>query len=144
MPPFSPPPPAASPPAALPLVAPPSATPPLATPRWQERGARKYWLLKIIKKPYPAKKGGIKVTGGTTIKARTLVVDAQWYVSTSDSQGRKSYKLVAGETVVVPVDSLVQEHGLKWEREWQSANAEFIISKESHMQLMCHNYSNVK
>ena len=71
-------------------------------------------------------------------------MDAQWYVSTSDSQDRKSYKLVPGETVVVPVDSLVQEHGLEWEREWQSANAELIITKESHLRLMCHNFADVK
>ena len=79
-----------------------------------------------------------------TIKTGTLVVDAQWYLSTSDAQNRKSYTLQPAETVTVPVGSLVQEHGLAWERDWRAPGAEHIISDESHLQLMCHNYSNTK
>ena len=108
-----------------------------------ERGARKYWLLKVVKQPYKTKKA-TKVAGDSTIKTGTLVVDAQWYLSTSDAQNRKSYTLQPAETVTVPVGSLVQEHGLAWERDWRAPGAEHIISDESHLQLMCHNYSNTK
>jgi hypothetical protein len=108
-----------------------------------ERGARKYWLLKVMKLPYKTKKP-TKVAGGSTIKTGTLVVDAQWYLSTSDAQTRKSYKLQSAETVTLPVCSLVQEHDLAWEREWRAPGAEHIISNESHLRLMCHNYSNTK
>ena len=108
-----------------------------------ERGARKYWLLKVVKRPYKTKKA-TKVTGGSTIKTGTLVVNAQWYQSTSDAQDRKSYTLVVNETVTVPVASLVQEHDLEWQRVWRAPGAEHIISDESHLQLMCHNYSNTK
>ena len=89
-------------------------------------------------------KKAIKVTGGTTIKTGTLVVNAQWYLSTSDSQDRKSYKLMANETVTVPVDSLVQEHDLRWLKDFRAPGAEHIIAPESHQRLMCHNYSNMK
>ena len=96
-----------------------------------------------MKLPYKTKKP-TKVAGGSTIKTGTLVVDAQWYLSTSDAQTRKSYKLQSAETVTLPVCSLVQEHDLAWEREWRAPGAEHIISNESHLRLMCHNYSNTK
>ena len=47
---------------------------------YDERGARKYWLLKPLKLPYKTKKA-IKVQGDTTIKIGTLVVDAGALVS---------------------------------------------------------------
>ena len=50
------------------------------------------------------------------------------YMSTSDSQDRKSYKLLVGETVTVPLDSLVQEHDLAWKRVWRAPGAEHILS----------------
>jgi hypothetical protein len=70
------------------------------------------------------------------------VVEAQWYESTSDDQGRKSYKLIEG-TVHVPVTALVQEHGLEWAREGRGPSGESLLSKESHLALMSHNFSNV-
>jgi len=109
---------------------------------YEERGARKYWLLKIAKPPYKARRA-IKVAGGATIKTGTLVVDAQWYLSTSDSQERKSYTLL-DETVSVPVASLVQEHELAWDRNFRAPGAELTLSVEAHARLMCHNYSNTK
>ena len=108
-----------------------------------ERGARKYWLLKITKLPHKTKKA-TKVSGGTTIKTGTLVVEAQWYLSTSDSQDRKSYKLQSDETVTVPVASLVQEHDLQWKRDFRAPDAELTLSNEPHVRLMQHNYSNTK
>ena len=89
-------------------------------------------------------KGPIKVPGGTTIRTGAWVIDVQWFLSTSDDQARKSYKLLAGETATIPIGSLVQEHGLKWEREWrEGSGCEYILAKESHLALMQHNYSNV-
>ena len=79
------------------------------------------------------------MAGGKTIRKGTLVVTAEWYVSTSDSQDRKSYKLLEGEKVTVPVASLVQEHGLEWAREMRGGTGcECILSNESHIALMQH------
>ena len=110
---------------------------------YDERGARKYWLLKPLKLPYKTKKA-IKVQGDTTIKTGTLVVDAHWYLSTSDAQDRKSYKLMMDAIVTLPVASLVQEHDLEWQRQFRAPGAELTISDESHCRLMQHNYSNTK
>ena len=79
--------------------------------------------------------------GGTTIRKGTWVVEAQWYSSTSDDQCRKSYKLLP-ETVHVPVGSLVQEVGLQWRLEGRTGG-ESHLSKESHVALVSHNFSNV-
>ena len=99
---------------------------------------RDYWLLltKSAPKKAPAP---IKVVGGDTIKKGMLVVKAQWYLSTSDSQGLKVYTLVDGEVSVL-VRSLVQEHTLDWER---TTRAGSYLSQGSHLALMSHNYSNV-
>jgi hypothetical protein len=107
---------------------------------FQERGNRSYWLLRSLSKPEQATKP-IKVDGGTTIRTGQWVVKAQWYSSTSDHQGRKSYVLLP-ETVYVPVTALVQECGLEWRLEGRSGG-ESILSTESHLRLMSHNYSNV-
>ena len=79
--------------------------------------------------------------GGTTIRKGTWVVEAQWYSSTSDDQGRKTYKLLP-ETVHVPVGSLVQEVRLEWRLEGRTGG-ESHLSKESHVALVSHNFSNV-
>jgi hypothetical protein len=74
-------------------------------------------------------------------------LNAQWYLSTSESQEKKSYKLLdtggeSGDGVVqVPVASIVQEHGLGWERTFR--NGEQILSNESHVAIARHNFSNV-
>ena len=103
-----------------------------------ERGARPYWLLKLKKVAYQLKKKAV-VEGGTTLRTDSWVVDAQWYLSTSDAQNRKSYKLL--EPIVhIPVGALIQEHGLVWARE---AAHEPILTPASHDLLMLHNYSNV-
>ena len=47
------------------------------------------------------------------------------------------------ELMHVPVASLVQEHGLEWAHEGRSGG-QSILSPESHLRLMSHNYSNVK
>ena len=52
----------------------------------------------------------------------------------------KSYELLEG-IVHIPVASLVQEHGLHWHRE---SRAQCLLSQESHVALMSHNYSNVQ
>ena len=53
-------------------------------------------------------------------------MEAEWYSSTSDDQGRKSYKLLP-ERVHVPIGSLVQRHGLEWVHEGRSGH-ESILS----------------
>ena len=55
------------------------------------------------------------VEGGTTLRADSWVVDAQWYLSTSDAQNRKSYKAL-DRIVQIPVGALIQEHRLAWVR----------------------------
>jgi hypothetical protein len=103
-----------------------------------ERGARPYWLLKLKKAAYQLKKKAL-VEGGTTLRMDTWVVDAQWYLSTSDAQNRKSYTLLE-PIVQIPVSALIQEHGLVWVRETAH---EPILMPASHDLLMLHNYSNV-
>ena len=67
---------------------------------YAERGERKYWLLRAKSQ---AKTGEtIKVPGGRTIAKNQWSIKAQWYLSTSDDQGRKSYKLLP-EEVHIPV-----------------------------------------
>jgi hypothetical protein len=108
---------------------------------FRERGDRSYWLLVTKSAAEPAK-GPIKVTGGSTIRSGQWVVEAQWYSSTSDAQGRKSYKL-SPERVHVPVASLVQEHRLEWQHEGRSGG-ESILSPQSHLALISHNFSMVQ
>ena len=108
---------------------------------YRERGDRSYWLLRTKSAAEPVK-GPIKVAGGTTIRTGTWVVEAQWYLSTSDDQGRKSYKLLP-DLVQVPIVSLVQEHGLEWAHEGRSGG-QSILSAEYHLALMSHNYSNLR
>ena len=83
--------------------------------------------------------------GGTTISKNTWIVDAQWYLSTSDDQGRKSYQLLP-ELVQVPIISLVQEHGLEWAHEGRSPQrrAEHSLSRVPPGLEMSHNYSNLR
>ena len=78
-----------------------------------------------------------------TIAKNQWFVEVQWYLSTSDDQARKSYKLLP-EIAHVPVGALVQEHGLSWEREGRGPSGESILSNASHLALMSHNYSNVE
>jgi hypothetical protein len=109
---------------------------------FQERGSRSYWLLRSLSTAEQAK-NPIKVDGGTTIRTNQWVVKAQWYSSTSDDQGRKSYTLLP-EIVYVPVKALVQESELEWRLEGRSASGgDSILTKESHLRLMSHNYSNL-
>ena len=56
------------------------------------------------------------------------------------AQDKKSYTLLDG-LVQVPVASIVQEHGLKWDREFR--NGENLLSKESHLAIARQNCSNV-
>lgn len=107
----------------------------------EEMGGRSYWLL-LTKSGGKQASKTIKVPGGTTISKNTWIVDAQWYLSTSDDQGRKSYKLLP-DLVQVPIVSLVQEHGLEWAHEGRSGG-QSILSAQSHLALMSHNYSNVR
>ena len=79
--------------------------------------------------------------GGRSIAKNAWIVEAQWYQSTSDDQGRKSYRLLEG-LAYVPIGTIIQEAELEWKREGRSGG-ESILSRESHLSLMRHNYSNV-
>ena len=107
---------------------------------YAERGERKYWLFLAKSKGKTGQT--IKVAGGRTISRNQWYVEVQWYLSTSDDQGRKSYRLVP-ETAHIPIGAIVQEHGLSWDHEGRGPDGENILSKESHLALMSHNFSNV-
>lgn len=104
-----------------------------------EMGGRDYWLLLTKSKAKKAKQA-IRVVEGVTIRKDQYYIDAQWYLCTSESQDKKSYTLLDG-LVQVPVASIVQEHGLKWDREFR--NGENLLSKESHLAIARQNFSNV-
>lgn len=70
------------------------------------------------------------------------MVEAQWFLSTSDDQGRKSYRLLPG-LVHIPVAAMIREHGLEWTREGRSSG-ESILSPASHLKLARHNYNDVR
>ena len=112
----------------------------LFSPLTQELGGRDYWLLRTKAEPRVAGKP-IKVPGGATIGAKTWVVEAQWYLSSSDDQRIKSYKLLP-ETVFIPVCSLVQDTELEWQKEGRGEGNSFL-SPKSHARLVTINYSNV-
>jgi hypothetical protein len=84
---------------------------------------------------------GLRVAGATLRKG-SWVVDAHWYLCTSDDQERKAYKLLCGEgeATVVPVASMVREHGLEFMRE---SRTDAILKGCSHLALIEHNNSNV-
>ena len=107
----------------------------------EEKGGRDYWLLRTISLPRPAGKA-IKVPGGATICAKTWVVEAQWYLSSSDDQRVKSYTLLP-DTVFVPVCSIIQDTELEWQKEGRSGGQSFL-HPDSHARLMAVNYSNLK
>ena len=107
----------------------------------QELGGRDYWLLLTKSDAKPAGKP-IKVPGGATISSTTWVVEAQWYLSSSDDQRVKSYELLP-ETVYVPVCSIIQDMELEWRKEGRSGGKSFLHPK-SHARLMTYNYSNVQ
>ena len=106
----------------------------------EELGGRDYWLLRTKAAPRPAGKP-IKVPGGSTIAAKTWVVEAQWYLSSSDDQRVKSYELQP-ETVFVPVCSLIQDTKLEFRKEGRTGGKSFL-HPDSHARLMSINYSNV-
>ena len=109
---------------------------------YRERGSRDYWLF-LSKSAAKAAKRPIKVAGGTTIRRDQWYVEGHWYLSTSDSQGRKSYKLLEDELACVPVCSFVQESGLEWQHTGRTGGHS-ILSQESHLALARHNYSNIQ
>ena len=113
-----------------------------------EKGKRPYWLLLAKTTGYQAK-GSIKsaIVGMPTIRDKQWIIDAHWYVCTSDGQDRKSYKLLTEKDadgndkppvlVQVPIGCLVQEHGLCFERDF-GYHRESILSNGSHLRIMSH------
>src|SRR6056297_2344864 len=88
---------------------------------------------------YTAPKG-LKQEDGSTIRKGTWIIDAHWYASTSESHERRSYKLLGDSLVHVPVQSLVQETDLHFER---SSRHDSILGDECHLKIMRWNFSNV-
>ena len=111
-----------------------------------EKGKRPYWLLLAKSKGYKAPPNGYKSAVGK-IQAGWWIIDAYWYICTSDVQDRKSYKLLIEEgadgkakppeLVHVTVGSLVQAHGLQFDRDF-GHHRESILSNESHLAIMSH------
>ena len=85
---------------------------------YAERGGRPYWLLNVLKPAFKTRTK--KKHGGVTFAKNTWLVEAQWYMSTSDDQERRAYELL-DEKVFVPVDVLEQEVGLEFKRSSQHA-----------------------
>ena len=106
---------------------------------YHERGGRPYWLLKVLGKAWETRKR-IKNKDGSTIPAKNWVVKAQWYLSTSDNPQRRSYELL-DDVIHVQVSTLVQEAELEFDRAGQH---ERILSDASHVNIMSHNFSNVR
>jgi hypothetical protein len=104
---------------------------------YYERGGQPYWLLWCRKAPYKAMPG-LKYPDGSAIRTGTWIIKAYWFAATSES--RRSYKLLDDQEVCVKVESLIQEHGLRFDRE---AMHDRILSAASHLALMRYNYSNV-
>ena len=63
-----------------------------------EKGKRPYWLLKALTKGYAAPPGGLKSAVGT-IRAGMWVIDAYWYVCTSDGQVHIGEEVTRGSIV---------------------------------------------
>jgi len=106
-----------------------------------ERGGTYYWLLRTLSSGFKLKQG-LKVAG-TTLRKGSWVVDVHWYLCTSDDRERKAYKLLCGEgeVKVVPVASMVHEHGLEFMR---GSRTYSVLTDSSHLALIIgHNHSNV-
>ena len=106
---------------------------------YHELGGRPYWLLWCKRAPYKAPKG-LKAQDGSTIREGTWIIDAHWFASTSDSQERRSYKLLSDELVHVTVASIIQEAELEFDR---ASRHDRILGDECHLRIMRHNFSNV-
>ena len=106
---------------------------------YAERGGRPYWLLWCVKAPYPAPRG-LKSQDGSTINMNWWIIDAYWFASTSESEGRRSYKLLDDQLVHVFVKSIVQEADLEFER---NLRGERVLGDEAHLKIVRHNFSNV-
>uniref|UniRef100_A0A7S0L7M8 Uncharacterized protein n=1 Tax=Coccolithus braarudii TaxID=221442 RepID=A0A7S0L7M8_9EUKA len=104
-----------------------------------ERGGRPYFLLWCTRVPYQAPQG-LKAHDDSTIRQGTWVFDAHWFMSTSDDQRRRSYKLLSDKLAHVPVVSVVQEDDLEFDR---AGKHDRILGDMAHLTIMRHNVSNV-
>ena len=80
-----------------------------------------------------------------TIKAKTWVVKAQWFLSMAlDHRAKRhTYKLLA-EDHFVKVESIIQEEFLDWFREMRATagcTAESMLREEDHVRHMSHNFA---
>ena len=122
----------------------------------RERGGRPYWLLRSRSRVRKSPKGGIKSLDKRvpTIKGGTPVVQAQWYVCTSDIAKRRSYKLLP-DIVHVPISSLIREGGSCLDTSSPNyyggplefflngrGEADSLLGDHEHGRIMRHNFSN--
>ena len=113
-----------------------------ADPKKLERGGHPYWLVLCTKLPYAAPKG-LKDSLGKKITAGHYIIDVQWYECTSDDPNHKAYRLLTeGGTVHIKISALVTEVGLTWAH-YSPRFSTGVLSDESHLSIMRHNFSNV-
>ena len=93
----------------------------------------------------------IRSKGAPTIKAKTPVVKAQWYLSTSDDASVRRYKLLP-EVVHVEVRTIIQERagwpegeasGLDFLR-GGSLSGDSTLEEAMHARIMRHNFANYR
>ena len=78
-----------------------------------------------------------KKQDGAMLSKGAWVVKAQWYESTSGDQQRRSYELHE-DVVLVPVDVLVQEVGLQFQRAGLHQRVLTDASHATHLVEICH------
>ena len=104
-----------------------------------EIGGRPYWLFRTVSAAYITKKSiKCEKTKKVLIKANNFVVKILWYEA--ESVITRSYTLKPGVTYL-PLQTVVQENGLEFDRAMRDGG---VLSTESHLRLIQHNYSNYK
>jgi hypothetical protein len=116
-------------------------------PKNLERGGRPYWLLRTAGKAFKSS-GKLRAFAhpkAPTIKAKTWVVKAQWYLSTAlDHRAKRhAYKLL-NEYHFIKVESIIQEPGLDFARGFRATagcSAESTLGDDAHTRIMGHNFA---
>ena len=145
-----------------PSLLPTHPTPHLPPPRL-EAGQHPYWLVESTRHPYRAPKG-LKDATGTTIPQGVWVVSVHWYICTSEDPNHKAYRKLVEESAVqaaereaadaaqpnappsfvahLKMSAFVTEVDIQWAH-YSSRLGTGVLSDDSHLRLMRHNYSNV-
>ena len=113
-----------------------------ADPKNLDTGKHPYWLIETVGHPYSAPHG-LKDAWFQTIRVGTWIVDIQWFQCTSEDPNHKSYKKLDGAPTHLPMKAFITEKALEWAH-FSPRLGTGVLSDESHMKLMRHNFSNVR